>query len=379
MKISPVIRTQRDQFLNSWSCFIRERKQSIVSKDIEFLRSSISLLFDFTISVDTKVINQKKIANVIPFNDHVSEFFKKEKNYIPLRVELGFTINDLVEELFLLRASLNEWLMLENKIGNIDTNSFLTFHSFIDRILSNAIEIYTELVRIKKQRFLAVINHDTRSPLFAISLGVRHLLALEGVPEKVLKVAKLIETSAEQAIKRMGDYYDYSLIKSGQSLVLIPVAVDMTVLCTEVIEEIHQLFPDICIVNKSTECIEGTWDYVRIRQAVYILLLNAIQSAIPGTRLEFSAILADRAVAISIIVFRTKIKDSIRRIIFDPEASNALPYAETVELKNIEKNRIGLWLAREIIRGHNGTLTIENVDDEDTHFEIKIPLHLKIS
>ena len=379
MKISQLIQSQQESILQEWDRFISNFTPTVASKDSAILRRQAGAVVTFCASFLQSRLDDTAYQAARIDAKSVAVFFQTEQDYISLRLESGYTLKGLVEEIFVLRSALQQRLCELTEFVDIESRQFIALNTLLDCLVSSAMDKHVNLLKVSKQRFLSTINHDTRSPLFAISLGVRRLLKDSALSADIARVAQLVSKSAELAISRIGDYWDYTSIELGQSVSLTPVSVDMAAVCCEVVEEVAQLFPEMTITSKYSGQVKGSWDRNRIRQAIYIVLLNAIQSSEGGNKIVVHASSSKDSIVVDIVNEHGTIREALRRVIYDPVMLNSVQIDHGIRVKEADRNRMGLYLAREIINSHDGSLTIDQTDDQGIRFAISIPRNFQDS
>lgn len=376
MKISTFIESRHSFILQAWDEFIKRFHAPLAADDIAVLREQARTLI-FCLASSLQSESDKKSGNATsPSIEDIARFFVEKPGYIRLRLECGYALKDMVQEMNSFRSSCQDCIFQYRKASDKDTELIITLNKLIDAAMNCAMDEYSKELKISKQRFLATINHDTRSPLFAIAIGVRRFLKESQISEEIAGVAQLISKSAELAISRIGDYHDFSAIESGQKIALYPTPVDMSDLCHEIIDEIKLLFPEFSLVGNVPSNIHGTWDRGRIRQAIFIVLLNAIQSGERGNRIEVRLDAVNDVIKVDIVNIEGKINNTLKRVIYNPIMLGSVQRDHKIHFKEAESNRMGLYLAREIILSHYGALTIDQTREEGLRFGISIPRNL---
>lgn len=365
-------------FLDNWSSFIDRVFSTLDQDDKTLLRAHVIDAARFCTTVLESNIEKKSPDTSVLLDELVLQFFKDKDDYITLRLECGYLVNHLVEEVIVLRRCIQN--VLHSAADSIESciEKIIILNEFLDRFIFYAMENHARLSKIAKQRFLTTINHDTRSPLFAISLGVRRLMKDSGLTEDIAKVASLVSKSAELAIERISDYHDFIAMELGQNLLLSPSEVNMTDLCSEVITEITQIFPDLKIRSHIPDNVWGTWDRSRIRQAVYIVLLNAIQSSENSKHIDVNLFPSRDVIAIDIVNVQGAIDQHTKRVIYSPIMLSSMRVKNKISPCEAERNRMGLYLAREIIHSHFGSISIDQIKGLGTRFGILIPQNMLI-
>jgi PAS domain S-box-containing protein len=211
-----------------------------------------------------------------------------------------------------------------------------------------------EALRLRDE-FLSIASHELRTPLVALRLQLDSLRAqstnLE--PKQISKIDR-----ASRNVQRLTDLIatllDVSRIAQGR-LTLAPRPVELGSLVSEVIDRLHESAQEArCTVSLELAGeIEGMWDPLRIGQVVSNLLANAYKYA-AGTQIDVRLVRdADDAV-LSIEDRGPGIPDDERERIFRR--------FERAASRNFGGMGLGLYVAREIVAAHGGTIHAHNRD-----------------
>src|SRR3954467_5493443 len=96
----------------------------------------------------------------------------------------GFTVEQMVSEFRALRASvLHLWKRERGQANAEDLEDLTRFNESIDQAIAESITTYARGVRQSRDRFLAVLGHDLRTPIGAIMTSTRFMLDLGNLPE----------------------------------------------------------------------------------------------------------------------------------------------------------------------------------------------------
>jgi PAS domain S-box-containing protein len=224
-----------------------------------------------------------------------------------------------------------------------------------------------EAVRLRDE-FLSIASHELKTPLTALQLQLRSIRVqvgtggngLAGRVERAMRVgermARLVET-----------LLDVSRIATGQ-LTLTFESFNLVEVAREIIERLRESAAQAeCTVSLDAHgSVEGQWDRLRVEQILTNLLSNAIKYA-PGTPIEVSVTqLEDTAV----LEVRDKgggiAAEELSRIFERFERANPTPDEGGMGL--------GLYVAREIVEAHGGTIGAHNLPGGGAGFTVRLPL-----
>jgi signal transduction histidine kinase len=216
--------------------------------------------------------------------------------------------------------------------------------------------------------FLSVAGHELRTPLTAIHLHVQSIMGLAGeakdtrVRDRLGKISRQVGRLASL----IEELLDVSRIRSGR-LSLEPEEVDLAALVQEAVERASESSTDLdCSVQVLIERpVIGTWDRARIEQVVINLLSNAmkygrgnaIEVTVTGTTDRSRLVVRDNGIGIPL-------EDQAR--IFDR-------FERAVSSRNFSGLGLGLWIVKQIVEAHRGTVHVESEVGKGATFVVELP------
>lgn len=222
----------------------------------------------------------------------------------------------------------------------------------------------TKGAETERELFLAVLGHDLRNPLNAISLSANMLqhptdpVRAAGYIHRILgsvrKMAALIDHLLEFARAR------------SDGLQLRYRALSLSEVAAAAVRSIEATHPTARIVLRCEGDVGGTWDGDRLEQVLVNLLGNACDHGDP-TR-PTTVVLADRGADVSIIVHNwgEPIPACTQPILFEP-FRRASSRAGGLGL--------GLHIAKMIVRAHGGNIQVHSEAASGTTFSVLLPRH----
>jgi signal transduction histidine kinase len=217
------------------------------------------------------------------------------------------------------------------------------------------IEQRKETIR-EKDRYIGMLGHDLRNPLSAIKLGLDAFIRSASLSEKDrYRLARLSATAARMQ-EMIHDLLDYTRSAVG-GLPLRPVRTDLGRLCHTIVEEVGSLHPDRRIRVNAEGDLSGVWDADRLLQALANLIGNAIEHG--GGDVIINIEPTEREVVLSVRNDGEPIAPGLLPRLFEP-------------FHRGDANRrglgLGLYIVREIVRGHGGTIEVRSSAPEGTIF-----------
>lgn len=280
------------------------------------------------------------------------------------RLETGFKLDQLVSEYRALRASVVRLWAEEHG----DKQGELTrFNEAIDETLAEAAIRYSEIMNHTREQFLAILGHDLRNPLAAITAGATILTKSESLDDKQARVASRIVNSAGRMTRMVGYLLDLARTRLGASIPISPKRMDLTPVCQQVIAELEAVHPDRQLRFESKGDLSGEWDGDRLTQVISNLVANALQYG------ESPVSVVARAhgdeVVLQVHNDGQPISESALRNIFEPMVRQPTQNGD----KNATGLGLGLYIAREVVTAHDGTIGVTSTEKEGTTFTVQIP------
>lgn len=218
-----------------------------------------------------------------------------------------------------------------------------------------------------REQFVAVLGHDLRNPLASISAGTRLLTKsasdakalsiLVSMQKSVVRMASLIDNVVDFARGRLGGGLGLSITKDE--------ALEPTLL--HVISELQSGSPDRVFEIHVVDLEPVNCDSGRLGQMLSNLLGNAITHGSSDAPIIVRATTKDNILEISVANGGEPISDAVMERIFQP-------FFRGEVRKSLQGLGLGLFIASEIAKAHNGTLAVSSSVNE-TKFIFQMPLH----
>jgi signal transduction histidine kinase len=288
------------------------------------------------------------------------------------RLGSGFDLLDLVSEYRALRASvLRLWHESGARPNDSDVDDVTRFNESIDQSLAKAVSSYTHRVDQSRDLFLAILGHDLRNPLNSIAMSASLLPHLVEPATEAVDVASQIATDAAVMARMISDLLDYTRTRLGAGMPVSPAPMELGRLGQELHNEFRSAHPDRKIGLRSRGDLSGRWDVDRLRQAISNLLGNAIQHSPEGTPVELRLGGEPTDVVVAVFNGGPPIPPGELTKIFDPLVRGSS--AEHPQVNRPGSIGLGLYIAREIVRSHGGTVTVTSSEASGTTFTIRLP------
>lgn len=230
-----------------------------------------------------------------------------------------------------------------------------------------------------REDFLSIASHELRTPLTPLGLHLQILQRFLKRPEvsKIPDCPKQLDlmTRALSQVTRITrlveDLLDVSRITTGR-LSLDTEKIDLSHLIREVVERYSsQLKGAHCEVRLDLpEHLPGEWDRLRIEQVVTNLLTNAMKFG-AGKPIEISAFAMGDSRILQVRDHGIGVSEEDQPRIFNR-------FERAVSQRHYGGLGLGLFIVRQIVEGHGGTIRLESKIGEGSKFIVSLPRVAKI-
>jgi phosphoserine phosphatase RsbU/P len=219
---------------------------------------------------------------------------------------------------------------------------------------------------VVREQFIAVLGHDLRNPMAAIAAGIRLLRNREKFGPQGHHILSEMDNSVARASGLIDDVLDLARGSLGGGLVVDRNSeAPLTPVLEQVIAEIRAIAPENSI-EKRIEIDEPIYcDRGRLGQLASNLLSNAVTHGAPDRPIGFEAVSGPGLFTLSVSNEGDPIPEDARTHLFQPFfRGEGRPSRNGLGL--------GLFIAYEIAKAHDGTLEVDSTDRE-TRFTFRMP------
>lgn len=291
-----------------------------------------------------------------------------------LRQLAGFDLVQLFAEFRALRASVMAfWKGSDMASASADSlEDLMLFNEGMDKALAESVQRYSSEVAASRDMFLAVLGHDLRGPLSGIGMATL-LLSKPGLADAARhQAAARIKRACAEMGGLITDLLEYTRTRLGAGMPLERTACDMGAACEDALEAIRTGFPEHQFVQTLSGDLQLQADPARLRQALSNLLANAVQHGDSGSPITLSAAGEADAVMLKVGNAGEPIAVDALPNIFEPlvRAPNAAAQAQERSKTSLG---LGLFIVREIVLGHGGTIEVQSSAEGGTVFSVRLP------
>jgi signal transduction histidine kinase/PAS domain-containing protein len=216
------------------------------------------------------------------------------------------------------------------------------------------------------EKFTAMLGHDLRNPLNAITTTAQ-LLERRAVTPDIARRAARIVRSAERMSRMIAQLLDLARVRAGGGLRVQTEQLDLAALCQLVIDELRQVYPGASIELTTTGALRGSWDGDRLAQVISNLAGNALEHGEPGAPVQVDIDGSDPERVSIRVENRGAISEDVLATLFEP--FRGVHYRS----QNTRGLGLGLYISREIVAAHGGRIEVQSSGDAGTRFDIVLP------
>jgi signal transduction histidine kinase len=235
-----------------------------------------------------------------------------------------------------------------------------------DRVAASEARLLSERETSElREQFIAVLGHDLRNPLASIAAGTR-ILAKAPSKEASDEILGLMQKSVARMSALIDNVLDFARGRLGGGIPLRRSPQSLAPILTQVIAELRASSPERKIeaeihLTQPVDCDAG-----RIAQLFSNLLGNSVTHGTAATPIHVRATTNDGA-------FELSVANSGEPIPCDAMERLFQPFHRMSAQDTHQGLGLGLYIASEIARAHDGTIDVTS-SPEETRFTLRMPL-----
>ena len=291
-----------------------------------------------------------------------------------LRHVSGFDMNQLGAEYRALRASVIR-LWTQKHLAHMDSavlEEMIRFNEAVDQAVAESTARYAAELDLSRDTFMAILAHDLRSPLSAITM-LGFMLERAATTDAGRKQGAQIQRSAKEMGNMIRDLLEYTRTNLGKGIPVAPDISNVSIVCREALDEVRSGQPNREFLLNVPEDLTGYVDTARLRQAISNLLNNAVQHGDPQSAITLAARTEQDKLVMQVKNFGEPIPADSLQVIFDPLVQLSAKSANKDKTQSTNLG-LGLFIAREVALGHHGTIDVVSTREGGTTFTIRLPL-----
>jgi sigma-B regulation protein RsbU (phosphoserine phosphatase) len=215
-----------------------------------------------------------------------------------------------------------------------------------------------------REQFIAVLGHDLRNPLAAISAGTR-LIQKSNLDESAEAVVAMMQKSVGRMASLIDNVLDFARGRLGDGITLTLSTQPLEPALQQVVDELQSTHPDSIIKTDFILTKPVNADPVRIGQLFSNLLGNALVYGLEGEPVTVTAKTEDQF-ELAVCNAGNPIAPAAMERLFSPFSRGEVRPSQ-------QGLGLGLYIASEIARAHGGRIDVTS-KPELTCFTFRMPL-----
>jgi PAS domain S-box-containing protein len=216
--------------------------------------------------------------------------------------------------------------------------------------------------------FAGVLAHDLRNPLGAIMTAAQLVLRrTEGTDDRNARSIRRIVSSGQRMTRMIDELLDLTRVRVGGGMHVEPRRSSLDDICGQAIDELELAHPEWNIQRQVVGDQTGSWDPDRLLQVVSNLVGNAGQHG----RLDGAITVTldgRQADSVTLTVHNQgDIPAEMIPTLFDP-------FRGTRQERDASRGLgLGLFIVKELVRAHGGTVDVASSPSAGTAFSVRLP------
>ena len=197
----------------------------------------------------------------------------------------------------------------------------------------------------------------------------------KGRPDEAqrLRTLEVLQRSVSSMRWMITDLLEYTRTRLGRGIEVVRASGDFSALCREAVEEIEAAHPNRAFEYKVPSHVITRFDSARMRQVLTNLLSNAVQHGDPESPVLLEVSSKGIDVCCEVRTNRgTPIPPDALQVIFDPLVQVPPDEAKGAAGRDASLG-LGLFIAREIVAAHGGTIGVTSSREDGTAFKRRLP------
>ncbi|MGN6181554.1 MAG: hybrid sensor histidine kinase/response regulator [Mucilaginibacter sp.] len=270
------------------------------------------------------------------------------------------------------------WLLRqqEEKLQSINNDLLLLNMDLERRVTERTIaleKLNTELraLNASKDKFLSVISHDLRNPLTSLLLAAKNLvISAEDVPSKDIHLfAGIIHRTSQKVLQQMNELIDWAK-KQREKTSFNPEIIQLQPRISESLELLraNAIQKSIKLENAISEELYVYADSLMLRSILQNLVTNAIKFT------QVNGLVRVTAQPVDEMMVEISVEDN--GIGMSPETRERLLGDYNISSPGTDHETgsgIGLFLVKDFVLQHGGTIDIDSEPDKGTAFRFTVP------
>ena len=289
-----------------------------------------------------------------------------------LRHTVGFDLVQMTSEFRHLRACvIRLWVASVDTPAHSHLQDMIRFNEAIDQALAESTEAYAEQVSRSRDIFLAILGHDLRAPLQAVSMSTEMLERKASLAADAQAYVQAIKNGTRHMGAMVNDLLEFVRSRLGSSLPIEPREMNLADACQAALDEACAGQPDCTPTLRVEGDMQGHWDPRRLGQLLQNLIGNALQHGARKGSVRLTLSGDADAVTLCINNQGQPIAADAIATLFDPLVRS--PSEDISQPGTSTSLGLGLFIIKEVVDAHHGSIDVTSTEAEGTTFTVVLP------
>jgi signal transduction histidine kinase len=218
-----------------------------------------------------------------------------------------------------------------------------------------------------QQEVMGIIGHDLRSPLAAITATASVAARVASTSENQQRMLRILR-SARRIDALAAVLIDFTRFQESRHVPLVLQAGDFHELVADQVAQSRLVAGDRAVEHDRSGDGQARFDWERLGQAVQILIGQALTHATPGSTVRVRSHGEGPAVELEVVADAPPIAGELLARLFAPLA----PSFAGEPMIQLSRG-FSLYLARELVTAHNGTIDIRSAAGKELILRVHVP------
>lgn len=285
-----------------------------------------------------------------------------------LRHHVGFDLVQMTSEFRHLRACVIRLWVASLVTPDLEhLQDMIRFNEAIDEALAESTCAYAEQVSRSRDIFLAILGHDLRAPLQAVSMSTEMLARKVPLDGDAQAFVSRIKTGTRHMGAMVSDLLEFVRSRLGNGLPIDPAPMDLASAAKAAMDEACAGQPDCTPLLSFEGDSHGIWDRGRIEQMLQNLIGNALQHGSNRRTVTVTITGGAEQVLLTVHNYGTPIPKEALGTLFDPLVRSADEELGSTSLG------LGLFIVKEVVTAHQGSIEVSSNESDGTTFTVTLP------
>jgi signal transduction histidine kinase len=217
-----------------------------------------------------------------------------------------------------------------------------------------------------RDEIMAILGHDLLNPINTVNMAASVLLGYPDLPEEARAKARIIQRASGRMAEMIQTLRELSRVGSFGKVGMSPAAVDLGDIVQQIVDEQRAARPESSIEVDVRGDLHGEWDPSRLAQVVSNLVSNALTHGEERGPVRVSVDGGPAEVTLKVNNGGSPIPPERIPLLFDPSHRRAGHDSPS-------GLGLGLFIVRQIVVGHGGTIDVESSAQTGTTFTVRLP------